>query len=155
MADGLSNTIADIGLRLYSQAAIPACDRWSACVCRLLAHSHGLPQMAGESASALSLSKPAQTSLTLRPSVLLNCLKATFVTRRPPGYPTEPLVSYQINPHLWVEPSSTGDPRLRSALLTADLRRSDIILAQHQSWCSSALGPWLRTEHGPPYGGPC
>src|SRR6516225_2125027 len=34
----------------------------SGCSCRLLPRSHGLPQMAGGSASALSLSRPAQAS---------------------------------------------------------------------------------------------
>src|SRR5262249_14016561 len=43
--------------------------------------SRGLPQMAGGSASALSLSRPAQASLTLRPAGLLSRPKATFVTR--------------------------------------------------------------------------
>jgi len=36
------------------------------CACRLLPRSYSLPQMAGGSASALSLSRPAQASLTLR-----------------------------------------------------------------------------------------
>src|SRR6266850_7223245 len=44
------------------------------CTCRLLPRSRGLPQMAGGSASALSLSRPAQASLTLRPVGLLSRL---------------------------------------------------------------------------------
>ena len=60
-----------------------------------------LPQMAGGSASALSLSRPAQASLTLRPARLLNCLKRPLSRgSSPAGYPTEPLVSYQINRQL-------------------------------------------------------
>src|SRR6266480_2391936 len=47
----------------------------SGCACRLLPRSRGLPQMAGGSASALSLSRPAQASLTLRPAGLLSRLK--------------------------------------------------------------------------------
>jgi hypothetical protein len=43
-----------------------------------------LPQMAGGSASALSLSRPAQASLTLRPAGSLSRPKATFVTRLQP-----------------------------------------------------------------------
>src|SRR6266487_3049754 len=39
----------------------------SGCACRLLPRSCSLPQMAGGSASALSLSRPAQATLTLRP----------------------------------------------------------------------------------------
>ncbi len=73
----------------------------SGCVCRLLTRSYSLPQMAGGSASALSLSRPAQASLTLRPAGSLSR------PRRPlsrgsdqSGYPAEPLVSYQINRQL-------------------------------------------------------
>jgi hypothetical protein len=43
-----------------------------------------LPQMAGGSASALSLSRPAQASLTLRPAGSLSRPQATFVTRLQP-----------------------------------------------------------------------
>src|SRR5262249_1803504 len=39
----------------------------SGCTCRLLPRLCSLPQLAGGSASALSLSKPAQALLTLRP----------------------------------------------------------------------------------------
>src|SRR6202043_370921 len=67
------------------------------CACRLLPRSYSLPQMAGGSASALSLSRPAQASLTLRPAGLLNRLKRPLSRgSSPAGYPTEPLVSYQI-----------------------------------------------------------
>ena len=61
----------------------------------------GLPRYSGGSASATSLSRPAQASLTLRPAGSLNR------PRRPlsrgfdaAGYPTTPLVSYQINRQL-------------------------------------------------------
>ena len=71
------------------------------CMCRLLPHPRGLPRYSGGSASATSLSRPAQTSLTLRPAGLLNR------PRRPSsrgfglaGYPATPLVSYQINRQL-------------------------------------------------------
>src|SRR5665647_1130075 len=57
--------------------------------------------LAGGSASALSLSRPAQASLTLRPAGLLNRLKRPLSRgSSPAGYPTEPLVSYQINRQL-------------------------------------------------------
>ena len=57
--------------------------------------------MAGGSASALSLSRPARASLTLRPAGSLNRLMAAFVARlHPSGYPTKPLASYQINRQL-------------------------------------------------------
>src|SRR6202035_2667525 len=71
------------------------------CACRLLPRSYSLPKMAGGSASALSLSRPAQASLTLRPARLLNRLKRPLSRgSSPAGYPTEPLVSYQINRQL-------------------------------------------------------
>src|SRR5271169_5018837 len=73
----------------------------SGCACRLLPRSYSLPQMAGGSASALSLSRPAQASLTLRPAGLLNRLKRPLSRgSSPAGYPTEPLVSYQTNRQL-------------------------------------------------------
>ena len=76
-------------------------DGSSGCACRLLPHSCSLPQMAGGSASALSLSRPAQASLTLRPAGLLNRLKRPLSRgSSPAGYPAEPLVSYQINRQL-------------------------------------------------------
>ena len=60
-----------------------------------------LPQMAGGSASALSLSRPAQASLTLRPARSLSRLKRPLSRgSSPSGYPAEPLVSFQINRQL-------------------------------------------------------
>src|SRR5258708_5876005 len=60
-----------------------------------------LPLLTGGSASALGLSRPAQASLTLRPTGLLNRLKRPLSRgSSPAGYPTEPLVSYQINRQL-------------------------------------------------------
>src|SRR3954453_6421021 len=75
--------------------------------CRLLPRLRGLPRYSGGAASATSLSRPAQASLTLRPAGLLNR------PRRPSSrgfdltsYPTKPLVSYQINRQLsgWILP---------------------------------------------------
>jgi hypothetical protein len=79
----------------------------SGCACRLLPHSCSLPQMAGGSASALSLSRPAQASLTLRPAELLSRLKRPLSRgSSPASYPTKPLVSFQINRQLsgWILP---------------------------------------------------
>ena len=93
----------------------------SGCACRLLPRSRGLPQMAGGSASALSLSRPAQASLTLRPAGLLSRLKRPLSRgSSPSGYPAEPLVSYQINRQLSGWNPSTSDPRLRGALPITD-----------------------------------
>src|ERR671936_141828 len=57
----------------------------SGCTCRLLPRLCSLPQLAGGSASALSLSRPAQASLTLRPTGSLSRPTATFVTRLQPS----------------------------------------------------------------------
>jgi hypothetical protein len=78
----------------------------------------GLPRFSGGSASITSLSGPAQASLALRPARLLNRpwrpLSRGF---SPAGYPTKPLVSYQVLPTTsWVDPSSTGEPRRWGAL---------------------------------------
>src|SRR6202043_1739935 len=49
----------------------------------------------------LSLSRPAQASLTLRPAGLLSRLKRPLSRgSSPSSYPAEPLVSYQINRQL-------------------------------------------------------
>src|SRR6202043_3048669 len=77
-----------------------------------------LPQMAGGSASALSLSRPAQASLTLRPAGSLSRPQATFVTRlQPAQLPAR--AARQLpdqSTTLRVESSSTDDSRLRGAL---------------------------------------
>ena len=69
----------------------------SGCSCRSLPRSRGLPQMAGGSASALTLSRPARASHALRPVGSLSRpwrpLSRGF---SPAGYPTKPLASYQI-----------------------------------------------------------
>jgi len=73
----------------------------SGCACRLLPHSCSLPQMAGGSASALSLSRPAQASHMLRPTGSLSRPRRPLSRgSSPAGYPAEPLVSYQINRQL-------------------------------------------------------
>src|SRR5262245_48981932 len=90
----------------------------------LLPHSRGLPKMAGGSASALSLSRPAQASLTLRPAGSLSRPKATFVTRlqpcRLPDRAARQLPDQSTT--LRVDSSSPDDPRLRGALPFADIQ---------------------------------
>src|SRR6266436_965470 len=121
-------TLARDGSPPITRTTFPTCRAHypggsSGCACRLLPRSHGLPQMAGGSASALSLSRPAQASLTLRPAGLLSRLKRPLSRgSSPSGYPAEPLVSYQINRQLsgW-NPPPTSDPRLRGALPLADI----------------------------------
>src|ERR1700686_3887235 len=105
-------TLARNGSPPITRTTFPTCHAHypggsSGCACRLLPHSRGLPQMAGGSASALSLSRPAQASLTLRPAGSLSRLKRPLSRgSRPSGYPAEPLVSFQINRQLsgWVLP---------------------------------------------------
>jgi hypothetical protein len=99
-------TLARDGSPPITRTTFPTCRAHypggsSGCACRLLPRSRGLPQMAGGSASALSLSRPAQASLTLRPVGLLSRLKRPLSRGfSPSGYPAEPLVSYQINRQL-------------------------------------------------------
>ena len=79
-------------------------------------------QMAGGSASALSLSRPAQASLTLRPAGSLSRPQATFVTRlqpmRLPAQAARQLPDQSTT--LRVDSPSTDDSRLRGALPTAN-----------------------------------
>ena len=73
----------------------------SGCWCRLLPRSCSLPQMAGGSASALSLSRPAQASLTLRPAGSLSHPRRPLSRGFDPvSCPAGPLVSFQTNRHL-------------------------------------------------------
>jgi hypothetical protein len=68
------------------------------CACRLLPRPWCLPRFAGGSASASSLSRPAQASLALRPIGSLSRPRRPLSRGFDPiSYPTEPLVSYQIN----------------------------------------------------------
>ena len=94
----------------------------SGCACRLLPRSRGLPQMAGGSASALSLSGPARALLTLRPAGSLSRPQATFVTRlqpmRLPAQAARQLPDQSTT--LQVDSSSTDDSRLRGALPQPD-----------------------------------
>ena len=77
-----------------------------------------LPRYSGGSASATSLSRPAQGSLELRPGESLNRQKRPLSRGFDPAdYPAKPLASYRIKPTIIrVVPSSTGVPRLRGAL---------------------------------------
>ena len=132
----------------------------------------GLPRISGGSASATSLSRPAQASLALRPAGSLNR------PRRPlsqgfdrAGYPAGPLASYQTKPTtLWVEPSSTGDARrlgarrveegrddcsrqlrLPSPLIKPDVRVSRIRLSDWLHRRAHGGGPkWTRRRWSTP-----
>ena len=105
-------TLAHDGSPPITQTTFPTCRAHypggsSGCMCRLLPRSCSLPQLAGGSASALSLSRPAQALLALRP------IGSLSRPRRPlsrgsgsAGYPMKPLVRYQINRQLsgWILP---------------------------------------------------
>src|SRR5450631_2569505 len=115
-------TLARDGSPPITRTTFPTCRAHypggsSGCACRLLPRSCSLPPLTGGSASALSLSRPAQASHTLRPIGSLNRPKATFVTRlqpfRLPGRAARQLPDQSTT--LWVESSSTGDSRLRGA----------------------------------------
>src|SRR6266849_4761065 len=119
-------TLARDGPPPITRTTVPTCrstpaDRASAHV-DCLPRSRGLPPMAGGSASALSLSRPAQALLTLRPAGSLSRPQATFVTRlQPVQLPAQ--AARQLpdqSTTLRVESSSTDDSRLRGALPTPD-----------------------------------
>ncbi len=94
-------TLAQNGSPPITRTTFPTCRAHypggsSGCACRLLPRSCSLPQMAGGSASALSLSRPAQASLTLRPAGSLSRPRRPLSRGfSPAGYPTKPLVSYR------------------------------------------------------------
>ena len=123
-------TLARDGSPPITRTTFPTCRAHypggsSGCACRLLPRSRGLPQMAGGSASALSLSRPAQASLTLRPAGLLSRLKRPLSRgSSPAGYPAEPLVSYQINRQL----SGWNLPPLVIRAFGAHYRKPDIMV---------------------------
>ncbi len=97
----------------------------SGCACRFLPRSYGLPQMAGGSASALSLSRPAQASRVLRPIGSLSRPRRPLSRGfSPAGYPNQAARQLpDLSTIIRVESSSTGVPRLRGALPSYDLTR--------------------------------
>ena len=106
-------------------------------MCRLLPCPHGLPQTRAGSASASYLSRPAQTSLTLRPAGSLNRPRRPLSRGSDPtSYPARSLVSYQINRQL----SEWNLPPLMIHAFGA-----------HPSFPRSSLtqlsGGWVRPSH--------
>src|SRR5262245_60622789 len=97
----------------------------SGCSCRLLPRSCSLPHIPGGSASALSLSRPAQALLALQPAESLSRPKATFVTRlrpfRLPGRAARQLPDQSTTCRM--ESSSTDGSRLRGARVIRTSRR--------------------------------
>ena len=84
-----------------------------------------LPQMAGGSASALTLSRPAQALRVLRPVGSLSHPEVTFVTRlQPCQLPSRAARQLpDLSTIIRVEPSSTDDSRLQGALPFAAVPR--------------------------------
>ena len=99
-------TLARDGSPPITRITLPTCRAHypggsNRCMRRLLPRSLGLPRNSGGSASASSLSRPAQTSLTLRPAGSLNRPRRPLSRGFGPfSCPNEPLVSYQINRQL-------------------------------------------------------
>jgi hypothetical protein len=116
-------TLASDGSPSITRTTCPTCRAHypggsRGCACRLLPHACSLPQMAGGSASALSLSRPARASHALRPAELLSRLKRPLSRgSSPASYPTKPLVSFQINRQLsgWILPPLMIAPSGRTA----------------------------------------
>ncbi len=116
-------TLARNGSPPITRITLPACRAHypsgsSGCARRLLPYSCCLPLISGGSASASSLSRPAQASHSLRPAGSLNRpRRAAFVTRLPPGrLPCQAARQLpDLSTTIWVEPPSTGVARRRGA----------------------------------------
>ena len=96
----------------------------------IVPRSRGLPRYGGGSASAHRLSRPAQTSLTLRLAQLLNRPRRPLSRgSSPASYPAKPLVSYRSkSTTLRVAPAATGHTRPRGAL--HKLRTANPVLSE-------------------------
>src|SRR6266849_3552016 len=145
-------TLARDGPPPITRTTVPTCrstpaDRASAHV-DCLPRSRGLPPMAGGSASALSLSRPAQALLTLRPAGSLSRPQATFVTRlQPVQLPAQ--AARQLpdqSTTLRVDSSSTDDSRLRGALPLPDSRAAAKSGRFQRGQVCQRLGPWDRSR---------
>ena len=146
-------TLARDGSPPITRTTFPTCRAHypggsSGCACRLLPRSCSLPQMAGGSASALSLSRPAQASLTLRPAGSLSRPRRPLSRgSSPAGYPAEPLVSFRINRQL----SGWNLPPLMIRAFGAHCQAADIrTQSQAYSITSSAraAGVGLQCQEG-------
>jgi len=125
--DAEAATLANNGPPPITRTTFPTCRAHypggsSGCTCRLLPRSCSLPPLAGGSASALSLSRPAQALLALRPAGSLSRPRRPLSRGSDPAScPAEPLASFRIQSTIIrVEPSSTDDSRLRGALPEPD-----------------------------------
>ena len=118
--------------------------------------SRGLPRYCGGSASASTLSRPAQASLALRPTGLLNRPRRPLSRGFDPAdYPTKPLVSYQVLPTTsWVGPSSTGVSRRWGARRVEERRGVAIairfpspLIERSMRISRTTLSDWFHRRH--------
>ena len=99
--DAEAATLATHGSPPITRTTFPTCRAHypggsNGCACRLLPRPCSLPQMAGGSASALSLSRPAQASLALRPAGSLSRPRRPLSRGSSPvSCQTKPLASYR------------------------------------------------------------
>ena len=151
-------TLALDGPPPITQTTFPTCRAHypggsSGRACRLLPRSCSLPQMAGGSASALSLSRPARASLVLTARRIAQLPTATFVTRLQP-LRLSARAARQLpdqSTTLWVESSSTSDARLRGALPILDMdgcfpRLNSLFLEKLSLICRWKFPVTLRRE---------
>ena len=106
LSDVEAATLAHDGSPPITRITLPACRAHypggpDGCLRRSLPRPRGLPRIAGGSASASSLSRPAQALLTLRPVGSLGRPRRPLSRGfNPVSCPTKPLVSYQTYRHL-------------------------------------------------------
>jgi len=138
LEDGVEvRTLAQSGSPPITRAALPTCrvhypDGPNGCMCRLLPRSRDLPRIPGGSASILELSRPAQTSLALRPAGSLSRPRRPLSRGSgPASHPAKPLVSYQINRQL----SGWNLPPLATRAFGAHVEsRKGAVALRHSQW---------------------
>ena len=112
----------------------------------------GLPRFPGGSASTISLSRPAQTSLALRPAGSLNRPRRPLLRGfETAGYPTAPLVSYQINRQLsgWYLPPLVirafgAHVESRRGAVAEAMRHRSVFVPAHRTGRADLPHPALR-----------
>jgi hypothetical protein len=101
-----SRNLRPDGSPLMTRITLPTCrvqypGRPDRCLCRLLRCPCGFPRAKGGSASALTLSRPARTSLALRPIGSLDRPRRPFTRLRPGELPGRAARSLQSNRQLF------------------------------------------------------
>src|SRR4051812_33671868 len=125
-----------------TRLTLPTCrahypDGPDGCARRLLPRLHGLPRFCDGSASATSLSRPAQALLTLRPVGSLDRPRRPLSRGfGPAGCPSGPLASYQLNRQL----AGWNLPPLVNRALRAHAKDRVFISADRSLGCSTIVG---------------